>query len=44
MPISIEQRAANYHKQSGRPYLTPRQRRRLGKKQASLQRRGSSRP
>jgi len=33
MPISTEQRIANYKKQTGRPRLTPRQRRRVQKKE-----------
>jgi hypothetical protein len=43
MPISSERRRDNYLKQSGRPYLTPRQRRRLDKKQNAMARRTSSR-
>lgn len=43
MPISKERRTENYRKQSGRPYPTPRQRRRLDKKQAASARRSAAR-
>ncbi|HEX5543330.1 MAG TPA: hypothetical protein VFX60_17545 [Micromonospora sp.] len=42
MPISAERRNENYHKQSGRKVLTPRQRRRLDKKQNVMNRRAST--
>jgi hypothetical protein len=44
MAISSERRRENYLRQTGRPYLTPRQRRRLEKKQNAMNRRASSRP
>jgi len=41
--ISRERRMENFRRQSGRKNLTPRQRRRLDKKQASLERRSAGR-
>lgn len=41
MPISSDQRRDNYRRQTGRPYLTPRQRRRLDKKQNKMTRQTS---
>ncbi|HEX5595498.1 MAG TPA: hypothetical protein VFX61_05645 [Micromonosporaceae bacterium] len=43
MPISTDRRTENYRKQSGRKVLTPRQRRRMDKKQNVMNSRGSSR-
>jgi hypothetical protein len=37
--LDTERRRANYQRQSGRPDLTPRQRRRLDKKQAAMEQR-----
>ncbi|HEX2771870.1 MAG TPA: hypothetical protein VHN18_05490, partial [Micromonosporaceae bacterium] len=39
MMLDTDRRRTNYQRQSGRPDLTPRQRRRLEKKQAAMERR-----
>jgi len=39
MTVDRDRRRTNYLRQTGRPELTPRQRRRLEKKQAKLERR-----
>lgn len=39
MSLDTDRRRANYQRQTGRPELTPRQRRRLDKKQSAMQRR-----
>jgi hypothetical protein len=43
-PMSNDRRVPNYLRQSGRPRLTPRQRRRAEQKQARLERRTGQRP
>jgi hypothetical protein len=42
--LPSDQRVSNYQQQSGRPRLTPRQRRRVEQKQAKLQRLTGQRP
>ncbi|SDY97717.1 hypothetical protein SAMN05444365_104394 [Micromonospora pattaloongensis] len=40
MPINSDTRLANYRKQTGRPELTPRQRRRAEKKEGTRRAQG----
>ncbi|MFE9203179.1 hypothetical protein [Micromonospora sp. NPDC007230] len=42
--LPTDRRVSNYHQQSGRPRLTPRQRRRVEHKEAKLQRLTGRRP
>ncbi|MFG3687292.1 hypothetical protein [Micromonospora sp. NPDC047740] len=42
--LPTDRRVSNYHQQSGRPWLTPRQRRRVEHKEAKLQRLTGQRP
>jgi hypothetical protein len=44
MPISLERRVENYLRQTGRKEPTPRQRRRLDKKKATMRYRARTRP
>jgi hypothetical protein len=39
MTVDTERRRANYQRQTGRPTLTPRQRRRIEKKQSAMENR-----
>jgi hypothetical protein len=44
LPINTERRVANYRKQTRRKDLTPRQRRRLEKKESVIRHRRPARP